>query len=220
MLSENTIFKKRDFWLKEKLRWSEPHFRLKKCARIVNALSRGRNCDLLDVGCGPATLALLLEKNINYFGIDLAIPVPAPNLLEMDITANEIKFGTKVFDIVVMQGIFEYLGAFQCAKFAEVQRILKRDGRFVVSYLNFNHVRPVGEDKLTIYNNIQPVEDFKRDLESFLCIDKWFATSHNWYRSEPRREWLRKIQMPLEIRIPKLSRWLAVEYFFICSLRR
>src|SRR6266536_2610245 len=39
---------------------AEPHFRMRKVARTVRSVTRGRQCDLLDVGCGPATLAQLM----------------------------------------------------------------------------------------------------------------------------------------------------------------
>lgn len=96
------------FWLEENLRYTKPHFRLEKCARIVNGLAKGAKCDLLDVGCGPATLGQLVAPNINYFGIDIAIQRAAPNLMALDIAHNEIKFGDKTFDIVVAGGLFEY----------------------------------------------------------------------------------------------------------------
>ena len=49
----NTLYKK-DFWSKENLEYSRPHYRLEKSARIINRIARGRRCTLLDVGCGPA----------------------------------------------------------------------------------------------------------------------------------------------------------------------
>lgn len=43
------------------------------------------------------------------------------------------------FDIILAQGIFEYVGRFQPQKFAEIAQILNEDGKFIVSYVNFNH---------------------------------------------------------------------------------
>ena len=48
---------KRDFWVDENLRYAEPHFGMRKVAREVRRIARGRECDLLDVGCGPGTLS-------------------------------------------------------------------------------------------------------------------------------------------------------------------
>ena len=210
----------KDFWLKENLRYSEPYFRLEKCARIVNALAQGMNCDLLDVGCGPATLARLLQKNINYFGVDIAIHDPVPNLLELDFAQNEIEYGSRCFDIVVATGVFEYLGGLQHEKFAEVQRIIKRNGKLVLTYSNFGHLNVQRAINGWYFNNIQPIQEFKEDLESFFHVEKWFPSSHNWFFSESRRKWLRQIQMPLETSIPIISRMLAISYFFICSLKK
>lgn len=67
---------KRDYWIRENLQYAEPNFRLRKCARLVNELTAGKACDLLDVGCGPAALRSLLPPNINYHGIDLSHSVP------------------------------------------------------------------------------------------------------------------------------------------------
>jgi SAM-dependent methyltransferase len=209
-------FRQKDFWLDENLRYAEPYFRLEKCARIVNHLTRGRNSTLLDIGCGPATLARLLDQNIQYFGIDIAIHTPAPNLREFDFARQEIRFDSKEFDIVVAAGVFEYLGTFQNAKFLEIQRLLKKDGRFVTTFTNFKHINDRRIDH-SLYNNIKPVTAFKSDLESYFRIDKWFPSSHNWFCSEPRRGFLRQIQMPLQMGIPILTPLLAVNYFFICS---
>ena len=211
-------FYSKQYWLEGNLRYSEPHYTLEKCARIVNRLSKGRSCDLLDIGCGPATLAKLLKKNINYFGIDLAIHDPAPNLLEMDISQNEIRFGNKKFDLIVMRGILEYLGDYQQKKFSEILQIMNKSGRLVLSYVNFNHLNCPQLDKISIYNNMRPIRDLRRDLELYFHVDRCFPSSYNWYHGEPRGDWLVKIQMPLEINIPVFSRLFAVEYFFICFL--
>jgi hypothetical protein len=34
---------KKDFWSKESLTYSQPHYRLEKSARIINGLARGRS---------------------------------------------------------------------------------------------------------------------------------------------------------------------------------
>src|SRR5579862_1918223 len=122
---------KRDFWADENLKYTEPHFRLEKSSHILNRIARGKECDLLDVGCGPATLMRLLDKNIHYHGIDIAIHNPAPNLIESDFLGNPIRFGNKKFDIILAQGVFEYVGAFQAQKFSEIKQSLKPDGIFM-----------------------------------------------------------------------------------------
>ena len=202
------------FWRRENLRFTEPHYRLVKAARIIKKLAQGRECTLLDVGCGPATLSRLLPGNIDYYGIDIAIQDPAPNLLEADLRTAPIKFGAKRFDIVLAQGIFEYVGDTQSQKFAEVAKILNEDGKFVVSYWNFGHRNP---EMYHAFSNIQPYDDFRKALSRHFKIDKFFPASHNWRHTGPNRRITRAINMPMEINIPFVSPVLAVEYFFICS---
>jgi SAM-dependent methyltransferase len=208
---------KRDFWETESLKYVEPHYRLEKCARTVNGVARGRECDLLDVGCGPATLARFLDKNISYYGIDMFIHNPAPNLLEIDFMQNAIGYKDKLFDIVEAAGVFEYMGTQQSRKFAEISRILKRGGKFVVNYTNFNHIHRTTD--YAPYNNIEPIYTFKDNLATVFHIDKWFASSHNWRNTEPRRKLLKAVQMRMSIRVPVLSPLLACSYFFICSAK-
>ena len=93
----NTLYKK-DFWGAENLKYSRPHYRLEKSARIINRLAQGKECLLLDVGCGPAALMPLLRPNIQYYGIDIAIHDPRPDLVEADFLETPIRFEGKRFD--------------------------------------------------------------------------------------------------------------------------
>jgi SAM-dependent methyltransferase len=205
---------KRDFWANENLKYVKPHFRLTKAARIVNRVARSKDCELLDVGCGPAALAGLLDDNISYYGIDIAIHNPAPNLLQRDFLAAPIEFGEKQFDIVVAQGVFEYVGAFQSQKFDEIRRLLRKQGTFIVSYVNFDHRQRFLYEP---YSNVQSFQEFRQSLERVFKIDRCFPTSYHWHHHEPNREFMKAIQMRINLRIPLLSRLFAVEYFFICS---
>ena len=207
---------KRDFWSEENLKFTRPHFRLEKAARIVNRMARGRECDLLDVGCGPGTLMRLLDSNIHYHGIDIAIHDPAPNLLEADLLEGPIRFGDKQFDIVVAQGLFEYLGEFQQRKFAEIRQLLRPGGRFVVTYMNFGHHK---KQIYWPYSNVQSIPEFRQSLTRHFRIIRSFPVAHNWNHGSPSRRWLRAIQMPMDLNIPVVSPLLAPEYFFICSPR-
>ena len=215
MRTLGTNYYKRDFWIEENLNYVGPHYRLEKCARLVNKIAGGEQRDLLDVGCGPGALRKLLHSNINYYGIDIAVHEPAPNLIQSDFLENEIGFNDKHFDIIVAQGVFEYVGRFQSQKFSEIQRILNPDGRFVVSYLNFDHIK---RKVLPIYNNIQSIGEFKRSLGRFFVIENFFPTSHHWRHKEPGRRITQRVQMRINANIPFISPRVAVQYFFICSL--
>ena len=207
---------KRDFWSQENLKFTRPHFRLQRSAAIVNKLGRGKERDLLDVGCGPGALAKLLDSNIHYYGIDIAIQEPAPNLIEADLLQGPIKFDDKQFDIVVAQGLFEYLGKFQSEKFADISHLLRPDGRFVVTYQNFGHRN---KQIYWPYSNVQPLSDFRASLARYFRIDRSFPVAHNWNHGSPQRRWLQVIEMPINLNIPVISPVLATEYFFICSPR-
>jgi SAM-dependent methyltransferase len=207
---------KRDFWSEENLKYAQPHFRLEKSARIINRIAPQKECDLLDVGCGPAALMHLLRKNIHYYGIDIAIHDAAPNLMETDFIESPIKFDGKKFDIVIAQGVFEYVGDAQSQKFAEISELLKREGIFIASYVNFRHRN---KHIYAPYSNTQPIADFRRSLGGYFNIDRSFPTSHNWHHDEPGRKFIKAVQMHLNINIPLVSPALAVEYFFICSPR-
>lgn len=207
---------KKDFWSKENLKFSRPHYRLEKSARFINRSVGSRSCELLDVGCGPAALQPLLRRNIAYYGIDIAIHKPASNLIEADFLETPIAFAGKTFDIVVAQGVFEYIGTFQEQKFAEIRDLLKPGGIFLVSYVNFGH-RDHGI--YWPYSNIQKMSAFQECLAKYFVIDRIFPTSHNWNNSEPNRWFMRVWQMPMRVNIPILSPLLAVEYFFVCSAK-
>jgi SAM-dependent methyltransferase len=205
---------KRDFWSKENLKFIHPHFRLRKAARIVNRMARGKDCDLLDVGCGPATLMKLLDDNIHYYGIDIAIQEPAPNLMETDFIEMPVRFGDKRFDIVLAQGVFEYVGEFQSAKFAEISALLQPGGQFICSYMNFGHLN---KSIHPLFNNVQSIQAFRKSLSSYFGIVRSFPVGHNRNMSAPQKKWLQAIQMHMNLNIPVISPVLASEYLFICS---
>jgi SAM-dependent methyltransferase len=205
---------KRDFWAEENLKYARPHFRMEKISRLVNRLAGRKKCDLLDVGCGPAALMRLLRGNIKYYGIDLAIHTPAPNLIQTDFLESPIQFGDKRFDIVVAQGVFEYSGSFQAQKFAEIRQLLNENGLFIVSYVNFDHRN---KHIYWPYNNVQSFDSFRTNLEQHFHIVKHFPTSHRWYHDEPQRRFMKALQMHFNVNIPFVSRLFAVEYVFVCS---
>jgi SAM-dependent methyltransferase len=207
---------KRDFWIKENQKHSVPHFRLRKCARLVNSVARGRECDLLDVGCGPGTLKNSLDTRINYYGIDLAIHEPAANLREVDILKTPIAFGDMSFDIVVAQGLFEYMAGAQSRKFSEIARILRANGAFIVTYTNFSH-RDTRIFKA--FSNVQKMADFQQDLARYFRIERRFPVSHNWHGGQPTRKIAMAANEHVNVGIPFLSPKLAVEYFFVCRPR-
>jgi len=207
---------KRDFWADENRKYTRPHHRMLKVARLVNRLAAGKNCRLLDVGCGPATLGLLLDPNVQYYGIDIAIQEPSPNLTECDILQEPISSEEAPFDLIVAQGLFEYLAGSQSRKFAEIADLLAPHGKFIASYVNFDHRRP---NHYWPYSSIQPEAHFRDSLTEHFIIEKQFPTSHNWNHHEPERWYLRMPNMYINLNIPLVTRRLGVQYLYVCRRR-
>lgn len=213
-LAGGAKYYKKDFWREENLRYSVPHFRMLKVARIIRRLARDQEVDLLDVGCGPGTLGTLLQPNVHYHGIDISIPEPAENLLEADILQAPIDFKGIKFDLVVAQGLFEYVGEYQSEKFAEIAAVLKDEGKFVLTYQNFDHRQ---REIYWPYSNVQRSVDFRIDLRRFFKIERRFAAAHNWNHGHPRRPLIAGLQEHLNIYVPVISPKLAIDYVYICS---
>lgn len=204
---------KRDFWAEENTKYARPHHRMLKVARVVNGLAAGKDCRLLDVGCGPATLGQLLAPNIRYYGIDIAIQEPSPNLKECDILQEPISSEEAPFDLIVAQGLFEYLADSQSRKFAEIAELLTPHGKFITSYVNFDHRRP---NYYWPYSSIQPSAQFRDGLAEHFVVEKQLPTAHNWNHTEPGRWFMRVPNMYVNLNIPFLTSWLGVEYLYIC----
>lgn len=204
---------KKEFWSRENPKYEDPHFRLLKCARLVNRLAGDRERTLLDVGCGPATLARFLLPSIRYHGIDISIAHPAPHLREADILTAAVDFDGQRFDLVVAQGLFEYLGDAQTGKLAEIRDVLEPGGRFVVSYVNFDHRRPI---LYWPYNNVRPSGAFADCLSAWFTVERVVPTAHNWNHTEPRRRLVRTLNLHLDTRVPVVTPKLAVEYLYVC----
>jgi SAM-dependent methyltransferase len=174
-------------------------------------------CSLLDVGCGPAALRPLLNSNVDYYGIDIAIHQPATYLREVDIVRDPITFEGRRTDFVVALGLFEYLGQQHGQKLEEIRGILKDSGKFIMSYVNFEHYR---RQVWPNYNNVQPVAAMVESVKRVFHLEKCFPVSHHWRQKQPGKRSFGAIQMHVNFTIPLISPLLAVEYFFVCSRRR
>jgi len=170
----------------------------------------------LDVGCGPATLAALLLPTIQYYGIDIAIKNPFPNLLEADLMESTIGFEGKYFDIVVAQGFFEYVGKLQSQKLAEIVDILGDGGTFIASYVNFDHRR---RHIYQPYSNVQPFDQFLASVEEHFAVRQVLPTSYNWWHRDTNPRIFRAFGMHTDRNIPVVGRSLAVQYILVCGAR-
>jgi SAM-dependent methyltransferase len=212
--AEAAQYYKRDFWSQQAYKFSQPWYRLDKLMKLIMKVAPAGKCALLDVGCGPATLGRLLPPRIQYYGIDLAISEPAPNLHEADLLESRIEFDGKRFDLVVAQGLFEYLADAQSQKFSEIAEIMKDNGKFILTYTNFGHRNKV---IYQAFSNVQPIAAFRRDLARYFAIERYFPVAHNWKHGHPSRKLVKAVNMRMNTNIPVLSPALAIEYFFVCA---
>jgi len=208
------VLYKKDFWYTENLHYSRPHPRMAKVARLANSLACGGNCTLLDVGCGPATLAALLQPNIDYYGVDIAIHGPAPNLLEVDLLENPIGFDGRRFDIIVAQGFFEYVGKFQSQKFAEIASLLTESGTFIASYVNFGHWHPFTYRR---YSNVQPFLKFRACIEEHFSVDRIIPTSYNLRHRDSEGKLTEVLRLGTDVNVPIFGSFFAIQYILLCG---
>ena len=214
----------RDLRGTEDLEYAAPYLRMRKVARVIRSVVAARaqagggpgerGLDLLDVGCGPSTLARLLPAGVRYHGIDIAITSAAPHLAQVDFVENPIAFRGKKFGIVVAQGLFEYLGDLQSRKLGEIAALLADEGTFICTYQNFAHRR---KQAYWPYSNVQQPEDFRRDLERHFRIEKAFPTAYNWNPTHPNRALARLPQQWWSLTIPVIGHLLAVDHCYVCS---
>lgn len=217
MQQATSNYRDRDYWIVQNAQYAEPSFRLMKLARLVGDAAKGRECDLLDVGCGPGALRPLLPPNLHYHGMDIAIQQPAPFFREVDFASNPIAYDHKTFDFIVAMGVLEYMGEREKQKFEEIRDILKPGGKFIMSYINFGHYRRAVWPN---YNNIKPIAAMAESLKQVFRLERVFPASHHWRQKQPGKNSLQSLQMHVNFNIPVFSPMLAVEYFFVCSHKK
>ena len=104
------------------------------------------------------------------------------------------------------------MGQEQERKFAEIREILKADGKFLMSYVNFGHFR---REEWPNYNNVQPIATMAKSVERVFRLERRFPVSHHWRQKQPGRLAVPAMQMHVNFNIPLISPKLAVEYFLV-----
>jgi cyclopropane fatty-acyl-phospholipid synthase-like methyltransferase len=134
----------------------------------------------------------------------------------MDFLDQSISFRGQSFDLIVAQGVFEYVGRFQSRKLKEIRDLLRDGGTFVVTYTNYAHRQ---KTHYWAHNNIQQPAEFRRELEQFFRVEKCFPSAHHWKQIHPSRRLMRALQARLDVTIPVISTLFAVDYLYVCSPR-
>ena len=138
------------------------------------------------------------------------------DLTECDILQEPISSEEARFDLIVAQGLFEYLADSHSRKLAEIADLLAPHGKFIASYVNFDHRRP---NHYWPYSCIQPAAHFRARLAEHFIIEKPLPTSHNWNHHEPERWYLRMPNMHINLNMPLVTRRQGVQYVYVCRRR-
>lgn len=206
-------FYTKQYWIKENYKYKNVHFRLERVANIINAKSK-RSADLLDIGCGTATLSTILREDINYFGIDIAPHSNEPNIRELDIANSVIQFDERKFDVIVVSGLFEYLGEKHVEKMKEISNILKDRGIFIVTFSNMEHIK---KPNYPSWNNFDSISVFKGNLEKHFQVMNYFPAYHNIKYTEITNGIGKKLAHKINFNIPTISNRWGIDFIFICT---
>ena len=135
----------------------------------VMAIEKNWHGAVLDAGCGQAPILQKLQdlkfkygKITRLVGIDISDKllemarqkVPEADIIKADI--DKMPFAENSFDFIVMVDVFQYLLDFGQA-LAEIRRVLKPGGKFIVTVPNKNWL--LFESYIKRRKNIQPIED-------------------------------------------------------------
>ncbi|MGE7999173.1 class I SAM-dependent methyltransferase [Lysinibacillus sp. NPDC093190] len=206
-------FYTKQYWIKENYKYKNVHFRLEKIAKIINMKSK-KSADLLDIGCGTATLSTIIREDLNYFGIDIAPHSKEPNIKELDIANSVIQFDERKFDVIVSSGLFEYLGDKHIEKMNEISNILEDRGIFIVSFSNMKHIK---KPNYPSWNNSESISVFKSNLEKNFRVIDYFPAYHNTKYTEISNGFWKKLARKININIPVISKLWGIDFIFICT---
>ena len=119
-------------------------FRVRKKS-LLALLGQGPG-KILDLGCGPGVMtAEIIKNNWTYYGVDISPQMieaarkkfgPAAKIFFSTGTAEKIDFPDNYFEVISAMGLVEYLDD-EPAVFTEIKRVLKPDGRLIVSIPNW-----------------------------------------------------------------------------------
>ncbi len=140
METKNGEYKKRgDYHKKLDPHWSYYPTYLAKKKFVFNLLKKeSKNSQILDMGCGEGVFVeeLVSQGFKNVLGIDLNYSselVKKENILETS-------FSPKQFDIILLLDVIEHMSFREQEKaLKEIKRILKNDGKLIISIPNLAH---------------------------------------------------------------------------------
>jgi ubiquinone/menaquinone biosynthesis C-methylase UbiE len=154
-------------------KWHHAKFR-----RIIREI--GNPSRHLDFGCGPGTLVSLLSADVSVVGVDIAgaqiayaqqhYGGPGKDFLQID--SERLPFPDKTFDSISCVEVIEHLDTrVTTTIFSEFLRVLKPEGKVIVTTPNYASLWPVLEKMVNHWSGVsyeeQHISKFKRaDLDS------------------------------------------------------
>lgn len=143
-----------------------------KVSKIVGELSNGE--PILEVGCG---LGRLMEQHENIIGIDI-LNGGSQNILA---SSSHLPFKDESFNLAVHENVIEHLNHNeQKATIKEISRILKQNGKLIISTPNKNLYNIA--IKLKKLNLRCHVEDHKRELTPRMLKNLLVAFDNDFHR--------------------------------------
>lgn len=137
---------------------------------------------ILDYGCGPGTFSSFFKKK-NYVGIDISKKqidyAKKKYKKKFHLIDKKIPYKKNTFDVVVLVEIIEHLTDRQLKNiFKEIRRVLKKNGRIILSTPNYNSLWPILEFFLNFIGNVkyenQHINKFTKKKLSYFLKDNNF----------------------------------------------
>jgi len=108
---------------------------------IINELGDGQNKKLLNLGGGSGQVSSIFNSlGYDVYNIDLVLESENDHNLRLDLNKDKLPFDNQTFDTVIAQEIIEHLEN-PWALLREIKRILKPDGKLIISTPNILSLR-------------------------------------------------------------------------------
>jgi 2-polyprenyl-3-methyl-5-hydroxy-6-metoxy-1,4-benzoquinol methylase len=128
------FYENRSLWRNPK----EEKMRFKKATGLANVFGGAK---VLDVGCRDGSLINYLDKNVVYYGIDIAGEFKGENIIIQDITEGT-SFENDFFDYIFCIDVLEHVKN-PFFVLTEINRILKKEGILILSVPNPYHFKEI-----------------------------------------------------------------------------
>ena len=129
--------------------------------KVLSILNNSNPERVLEIGSFPFVFTKkLIDNDFNVFGLDINIESKIMNTLRCDVELEKFPFPDNYFDFVLMMDVFEHLIRNPLHSIREINRVLKSNGRLVLSTPNFFALNNLislfftGRTKLNIANTL------------------------------------------------------------------